>query len=274
MMFKKLAFSTAIAGALVVCAPAQASTIYYQAGFSNNLYKFDTVTAAETLVGSLGLSADSTGMAFSRSGTLYLHERSSSSLYTVNTTTGATTLVGATGIGAEDFTVSLDGTTGYATANGQLYSINLTTGAATALGSIGTTLDGLTTAPVAVTINGINYAAGSIFGVDSRNIYAVNVTVPGVTFIGNNNGADETFDFGSDGTLFGHGDNGNFYKFSLDPLSSTILGATSPTLVFGMAVAPDARGGVPEPAAWALMLAGFGLVGGALRQRKPMAMAV
>jgi opacity protein-like surface antigen len=29
------------------------------------------------------------------------------------------------------------------------------------------------------------------------------------------------------------------------------------------------RGGVPEPAAWAMMLAGFGLVGGAMRKRAP-----
>lgn len=267
-MFKKFLLGAVASGALFAGSAAHASTIYYQQGFSNNLYKFDTVTLAESLVGSLGLSSDSTGMAFSQGGTLYLHERASQSLYTVNTTTGAATLVGSTGIGAEDLTISLDGTTGYATFGGQLYSINLATGAANALGGIGFDLDGLTTAAVAVTINGVSYAAGSIFGVDSGSIYAVNVVAPALTLIGSNGGADETFDFGSDGTLFGHGDNGNFYRFTLDPLSSSVLGATTPGLVFGMAVAPDARGGVPEPAAWALMLAGFGLVGGALRRRE------
>ena len=30
-------------------------------------------------------------------------------------------------------------------------------------------------------------------------------------------------------------------------------------------------GGVPEPASWALMIAGFGLVGAAARRRKPVA---
>ncbi len=34
-------------------------------------------------------------------------------------------------------------------------------------------------------------------------------------------------------------------------------------------VSLTATGGVPEPASWALMIAGFGLVGGALRQRRP-----
>lgn len=33
---------------------------------------------------------------------------------------------------------------------------------------------------------------------------------------------------------------------------------------------PVARGGVPEPAAWAMMLAGFGLVGASMRRRKPV----
>lgn len=37
-------------------------------------------------------------------------------------------------------------------------------------------------------------------------------------------------------------------------------------------VAPPPGGGVPEPAAWAMMLAGFGLVGGAMRRREKMAM--
>lgn len=35
----------------------------------------------------------------------------------------------------------------------------------------------------------------------------------------------------------------------------------------------DATGGVPEPAAWALMLAGFGLTGAALRRRRTLAAA-
>jgi len=37
------------------------------------------------------------------------------------------------------------------------------------------------------------------------------------------------------------------------------------------AVAPPPGGGVPEPAAWAMMLAGFGLVGGVMRRRQKVA---
>ena len=32
--------------------------------------------------------------------------------------------------------------------------------------------------------------------------------------------------------------------------------------------ARDIAGGVPEPATWAMMILGFGLIGGALRQRQ------
>jgi len=35
--------------------------------------------------------------------------------------------------------------------------------------------------------------------------------------------------------------------------------------------APPPSGGVPEPASWALMIAGFGLAGAALRRRSALA---
>lgn len=256
--------------AALVASAAQADVIYYQEGFSNNLWQFDTTSSTETLIGSLGLNSDSTGLAFGPGGTLYAHERVSASLYTVNTATAATTLVGVTGIDAEDFTVALDGSVGYATSNGGLYSINLATGAATLLGSPGT-LDGLTTAPVAVNVNGTPYAAGSIFGIDSRSFFYVDIAAATFTFLGSLSGADETLDFGADGTLYGHGDDGALYTNPLNPLSSVFLANTTPGLVFGMAVAPGDGPAVPEPATWMMLIAGFGLVGFAVRRRAALA---
>jgi hypothetical protein len=245
---------------------AQAAVIYYQQGFSNNLYKYDTVADVETLVGNLGLAADSTGMAFAPGGTLYAYDRGTAGLYSVNTATAATTLIGAAGIGAEDLTISLNGTTGYATFGDNLYSIDLGTGVQTSLGSIGLTLDGLTTAPIAVTVMGTNYAAGTVFGVDSGSIYVVDVVTPGLTLIGSSSGANETFDFGSDGTLYGHDSGGGLFTINLNDLSATLLKQTTPGLVFGMAVAPDSTPAVPEPATWLMMIAGFGIVGARLRK--------
>jgi hypothetical protein len=44
--------------------------------------------------------------------------------------------------------------------------------------------------------------------------------------------------------------------------------ATPPGILTFRAVVGDAPGAVPEPATWAMMLAGFGVVGGAMRRRQ------
>jgi hypothetical protein len=67
-----------------------------------------------------------------------------------------------------------------------------------------------------------------------------------------------------DFNLFGNGGNapsGTFY-FQLTTTSGDTLNVTS--------IAP---GGVPEPANWAMLIAGFGLVGAAARQRRVARMA-
>lgn len=257
----------ALAGtaAAALAAPAGAETIFYQQGFSNNLYSYDTVTATETLVGDMGLNSDSTGLAFAANGTLYAYERESMSLYTVNTLTGAATLIGNSGINAEDFTLSLDGTVGYASAAGGLYSINLSTGAATLIGG-DQTFDGLTTARVAGTMNGFSYLAGALFAIDTGSLYAVDAATGIGTFLGSTDGADETLDFGWAGVLYGHGDDGFLYTIDTATLAATQIAATTPTLVFGMAVAP---GAIPEPATWAMLVLGFGVLGAGMRRRRP-----
>ena len=51
--------------------------------------------------------------------------------------------------------------------------------------------------------------------------------------------------------------------------SATITGNGYETLIFGAtAVSPQAVAGVPEPASWAMLIVGFGLVGGAMRTRR------
>lgn len=225
--------------ALSVAPAAHAVQIYYQQGFSSNIFLFDSVAGTNTLLGTTGGPNDSFGMSFSPGGTLYAHDRAAESLYTVNTGNGAATLVGVTGVSAEDLTFNLAGTAAYASAGGNLYSINPATGASSLLGAMGITLDGLTTAPVAVNVNGTNYAAGSVFGVDSGSLYAVNVATQVATLIGSVD-ADETLEFGPDGSLYGHDDNGMFYSINPATLVGTAIGNSgNATLVFGMAI----RGG-------------------------------
>lgn len=45
-------------------------------------------------------------------------------------------------------------------------------------------------------------------------------------------------------------------------------GLTSPPTGSGSPQSPTIQAGVPEPAAWSMMIAGFGLIGGALRSRR------
>lgn len=49
---------------------------------------------------------------------------------------------------------------------------------------------------------------------------------------------------------------------------ATFGGAYAPTNVINPGVSQPGAGAVPEPGTWALMIAGFGLAGGALRQRR------
>lgn len=72
---------------------------------------------------------------------------------------------------------------------------------------------------------------------------------------------------------FGGSTSGNDFTFAFDPsapVTSTLLTYTTPAT--GIATATlsisPASSAVPEPATWAMMIAGFGVVGYAMRRRK------
>jgi hypothetical protein len=257
---------------LLVLTPAAAhsATIFYQAGFTDDLFRIDTVSGVETKVGDMGV-ADSWGFSFSPTGTLYGFNRSTASLYTINTSTAALTLVGATTLSSvEAMTFDATGSTLFVTSNSTLYSLNPLNAAATAIGSIGTSLDGLTVSPTALTVSGLGaVAAGTVFGVDSGNLYTINTTTPSSTFVGGVGAADETLAFGSDGTLYGHNDAGTFSTINLATLTSTSVATTSNNFVFASAVQPAA---VPEPSSLALLGIGvLGLAACCWRRKRTMA---
>ena len=75
------------------------------------------------------------------------------------------------------------------------------------------------------------------------------------------------------GSLAPFGSNANFFNAGLNTLSFTLHNIDGPDAfqVSGLTVTADALpsvGGVPEPSSWALLVAGFGLVGVSLRRRK------
>jgi hypothetical protein len=133
---------------------------------------------------------------------------------------------------------------------------------------------------------------GDLSGNLITNMSNVSVSVDGVAFAGN--GSLFTAQLGStwepggiaslDGTennfIFVDSDLGNgvagynnfFYSISIvgdaaQNLISGQYGTTTPPTAFRAHVI-DVRGAVPEPASWAMMVGGFGLIGGALRNRR------
>jgi hypothetical protein len=72
--------------------------------------------------------------------------------------------------------------------------------------------------------------------------------------------------------MFGGADPFQSYTYTLTPHASGWMtlnfGTTSHDNVGPILDNVSASGAVPEPASWALMLGGFGLVGGAMRSRR------
>lgn len=81
--------------------------------------------------------------------------------------------------------------------------------------------------------------------------------------IGVNFGPRDSFDIDALGTGYVI-DNTRLYTIDLDTGALSFLGNTSRT-VYGLSASPVSAPPVPEPASWALMIAGFGLIGAAMR---------
>ncbi len=78
------------------------------------------------------------------------------------------------------------------------------------------------------------------------------------------------------GTLTPFGTNANLFVAGINHLDFTLINSGGPEAfqVAGLTVtAAPLSGTVPEPASWALMVAGFGLVGAAARRRKTTTVA-
>lgn len=97
------------------------------------LYQINPTTAAATLVGNLGTSANS--LVFGADGTLYT---ANSSLFTVNTSTGAASLIGGGGrYGSSGDLAFIGGNLYLSSVGDNLFAINTATGVGTLVGPIG-----------------------------------------------------------------------------------------------------------------------------------------
>ena len=69
------------------------------------------------------------------------------------------------------------------------------------------------------------------------------------------------------------GGSGSFLSYTEQGQEAVSLTLTATQLVIAPPAAGPPAGGIPEPAAWALMILGFGGAGAALRRARPRAHA-
>ena len=111
---------------------------------------------------------------------------------------------------------------------------------------------------------------------DTINIYSSSVQtaanlVDTVTYDGVTRGISRNRPLGVDGTVT----NAGFVNSALGDVYGSVqsVGGTSPADIGNPGRFDPNTGAVPEPAAWAMMIGGFGLVGGAARRRRSAAFA-
>lgn len=286
--------------------PVLAASILY--GTDNaSTFKVNAATGVTTLLGSNGLSgfdADGYGSI------LRDLTASSSSLYgaqwnatasgitgavaTVDTVSGAVTSSAAltglleTGFNRGLYSVAYDLSTNtlYGNTARRLYAINPTTGAATFVGDLGPgSIVGLAVDGSTGTLYSISQIvdAASVTITVMKTLSKIDASVLSTVTLANQCACDIAFD-----PLTGKGyisstfndAAGAFSYAGLDLLDSTATsttfvgqhGTASPFGLSGLAFL-GATAPVPEPATWAMMIAGFGVAGLSLRRSKRMAAA-
>lgn len=271
-----------IAAALVAtfasATPAWAVTVF-GIDLSGRLVTFDSatpgaITSTRTISGAIGsaiLGIDfrpATGELFALGG--------NSQLYTINTSTGAATTVGGpiAGLSGSNFGFDFNPTVDrirLVSDSGQNLRLNPATGTIAATDTAYTYAGGGTP-----TITAVGYT-NSVAGATTTTLYGIDYTLNTLALIGSPNGgqittvgglgfdvdADASLDITSGGQAFLSSGFG-FYSVNLTTGAATFVGQTDGLRNIAVAGATPA---VPEPATWAMMIAGFGMIGGTLRRR-------
>ena len=283
---QKLFFSLALA---LSAASASAGPMVYAVSIDFNTFTgqfgtLDLTTGAFNQIGS-PLSDPLVGLVPGPNGTL-LSLSVSGNFDAINPATGAVSVIGATGLGglAGDIT-DLNGTVYATDLNSNIYTVNTTTGAATLLGPTGLPPCPSLTNPTEVsdesmfaaggnlyiTFDGVNLVTSAI--VDSPELYQINpvtgvATLVGPTTLGLDaamllNGTVYGFVFGYSGSnsvVSLNPANGNT-TFLTDYVSSPVPGGVNAFDIEGAAA-------IPEPASFALVGTGIGLVFLSIRRKR------
>ncbi len=236
---------------------ANATRIFFT-NDSGNVRSLDTVTNTVTSIANLSSSfgiSQVIGLAYDgATNTVYAFDRFPRNVYAINAGSGAASLALTANVTFQ----------GGAFKNGILYGIDESS----------QTLEGYTLGGVDLGIGGTNIDHTHGLGIDVSS---------GQLYIGRNG---NIFKLGDDGTLGGAGAtiggfaedldyfNGDFAFVQFDrsiylASGGTLFTSANLESLSGIAVDQGSvLGGVPEPASWALMIAGFGMVGAAARRRQ------
>jgi PEP-CTERM motif len=298
-MIKRVILGAALA---LVATPALAASTLY--GTDNaSTYTVDTATGNVTLIGGNGLSGfDANGFGSilrdltASTTTLYGAQWNvdangiTGAVATVSATTGAVTASSAltglleTGFNRGLYSVAYDNGTNtlYGNTARRLYTIDPATGAATFVGNLGAgSIVGL----------GIESSTGNLYSISQlvddqgvvttlmRVLDKTNAAVLSTVTLANQCSCDVAFDpLTNQGYISSsfYDASGNFTFAGLDLLDSTrtttsFVGQHGPSTQFGMSGLAFLSTAVPEPATWAMMIAGFGLAGVAMRRSKRIA---
>lgn len=267
--------------ALTVSANAQATPIF-AVDETNNLVRFDSANPSATLssVAITGLTDSIQGLDFRPLNNVLYGISSGGSIYTINTMTGAATAVGGPFViqGSEfgfDFNPSIDRLRIVSNTN-QNYVFNPNNGTISQVtnvfyapgdANVGRDPDVTALAYTSAAFGGTTqlYAIDTALDVLDRQANSAG-TLNTVGALGVNVGSRTSFDIaGSDAFAI----NGrSLYRVSLSTGALSFVGNTDRNL-FGLAISSA----VPEPSSWAMMIGGFGMMGGAMRyrRRKPVA---
>ena len=264
-------FLAAAATMAAVSGTAQAATIYGIDEFDNLVtYNSANPTVFTSVVALSGLSGTLKAIDFRRAGGGLYGLTDDRLLVQINKTTGVVTQIGSvldiqgTEFGF-DFNDSIDRLRLVSNLNDN-YVINPNTGTIQAVATDvfypgGTPDPDIVGSAYTTAVFG---GATQLYGIDSRNDLLVTQansmgTLGVVGALGFNVGSRASFDIGPNGAYVQDGS--RFYTVNLTTGALTLVGNT-PDGIYGIAAA------IPEPTTWAMLIGGFGLVGGAVRSQR------
>lgn len=260
-----------ILAAATLASGAQAATIF-AVDETNNLVTFydSTPGVFNTSVAITGTTATMLALDFRDSNGRLYGLGDDLRLYTINTGTGVASAVGGplaiTGSNfGFDFNTAVDAIR-IVSNDDSNYVINADTGAVSTFATPVAYGAGDVNAGANAIVSGNAYLHGTPnqFAIDTNGDFLVRQannagTLTTVGALGAAVGPRTSFDIDFAGNAFLQ-DSSRFYRVDLNTGAASLIGNTNRSL-YGIAV------GVPEPTTWALLILGFGVIGGALRRK-------